>query len=81
MHLYYARFFCHFFYNMGWIAQREPFKNLLTQGMIRGQTFSNAKTGEFFKRSDIDFSGATSLKSNSPASGDSQLFRRRRQAA
>ena len=57
MHLYYARFFSHFFFNMGWIAQREPFKNLLTQGMIKGRTFSNPKTGEFVKSSDVDFSG------------------------
>jgi len=34
LHLMYARFFTKVFYDMGWTAVSEPFKNLLTQGMV-----------------------------------------------
>ena len=57
MHLYYARFLCHFFYHMGWLPQREPFKNLLTQGMVKGLTFRDDKSGKYVPREQVDFSG------------------------
>jgi leucyl-tRNA synthetase len=34
LHLMYARFFNKVFYDMGWTKESEPFKNLLTQGMV-----------------------------------------------
>ncbi|QRN86125.1 leucine--tRNA ligase [Clostridia bacterium] len=34
LHLMYARFFNKVFYDMGWTKENEPFKNLLTQGMV-----------------------------------------------
>lgn len=34
LHLLYARFFNKFLYDIGWAPTDEPFKNLLTQGMV-----------------------------------------------
>ena len=61
MHLYYARFLSHFFHDMGWLPQREPFKTLLTQGMVRGQSFREAVSGKYVARDDVNFSGKTAL--------------------
>lgn len=57
MHLYYARFFSHFCRDQGLVAHREPFRKLLVQGLIKGQTFKLAKTGQYLKREEIDFTG------------------------
>lgn len=37
-HLIYARFFSHFLYDIGKIPYREPFKKLIHQGMILGES-------------------------------------------
>ena len=37
-HLLYARFFSHFLYDIGKIPYREPFKKLIHQGMILGES-------------------------------------------
>ncbi|XP_041649043.1 probable leucine--tRNA ligase, mitochondrial [Cheilinus undulatus] len=55
MHLYYARFLCHFCRDQGLVAQREPFRKLLVQGLIKGQTFKLADSGQYLKREEIDF--------------------------
>ncbi len=34
LHLLYARFFTKVLYDAGWVAHQEPFKSLLTQGMV-----------------------------------------------
>lgn len=85
MHLYYARFLCHFCKNQGLVAHRysahcfvcfccvctrvsvslppfflafrEPFWKLLVQGLIKGQTFKLADSGQYLKREEIDFTG------------------------
>ncbi|XP_028282188.1 leucine--tRNA ligase, mitochondrial [Parambassis ranga] len=57
MHLYYARFLCHFCRDQGLVAHREPFHKLLVQGLIKGQTFKLADSGQYLKRKDIDFTG------------------------
>ncbi|KAM6967529.1 leucine--tRNA ligase, mitochondrial [Aplochiton taeniatus] len=57
MHLYYARFLSHFCQDQGMVAHREPFKKLLVQGLIKGQTFRLADSGQYQKREDIDFTG------------------------
>ncbi|XP_032373297.1 leucine--tRNA ligase, mitochondrial [Etheostoma spectabile] len=56
MHLYYARFLCHFCKDQGLVAHREPFWKLLVQGLIKGQTFKQADSGQYLKRKEIDFS-------------------------
>uniref|UniRef100_A0AAQ5YDC3 leucine--tRNA ligase n=1 Tax=Amphiprion ocellaris TaxID=80972 RepID=A0AAQ5YDC3_AMPOC len=55
MHLYYARFLCHFCKDQGLVAHREPFWKLLVQGLIKGQTFKLADSGQYLKREEIDF--------------------------
>uniref|UniRef100_A0A8C4DYT9 leucine--tRNA ligase n=1 Tax=Dicentrarchus labrax TaxID=13489 RepID=A0A8C4DYT9_DICLA len=57
MHLYYARFLCHFCKDQGLVAHREPFWKLLVQGLIKGQTFKLADSGQYLKREAIDFTG------------------------
>ncbi|CAB1334154.1 unnamed protein product [Coregonus sp. 'balchen'] len=57
MHLYYARFLSHFCRDQGLVEHREPFKKLLVQGLIKGQTFRAADSGQYLKRDDIDFTG------------------------
>lgn len=63
LHLLYARFVSKFFastsfwpsgggeQNMG-----EPFRRLISQGMVHGKTFSDPETGRFLKPEEIDFS-------------------------
>ncbi|XP_045901325.1 probable leucine--tRNA ligase, mitochondrial [Micropterus dolomieu] len=55
MHLYYARFLCHFCKDQGLVAHREPFRKLLVQGLIKGQTFKLGDSGQYLKREEIDF--------------------------
>ncbi|XP_076827698.1 leucine--tRNA ligase, mitochondrial isoform X2 [Brachyhypopomus gauderio] len=57
MHLYYARFLSHFCKDQGLVSHREPFKKLLVQGLIKGQTFRLAESGQYLRRDDIDFTG------------------------
>ncbi|XP_052474914.1 probable leucine--tRNA ligase, mitochondrial [Carassius gibelio] len=57
MHLYYARFLSHFCREQGMVSHREPFRKLLVQGLIKGQTFRVPETGQYLKKEDIDFSG------------------------
>ncbi|XP_069069519.1 leucine--tRNA ligase, mitochondrial [Pleurodeles waltl] len=58
MHLYYARFFSHFCCDQNMVKHKEPFQKLLVQGLIKGQTFKLASTGQYLKRDEIDFSGS-----------------------
>ncbi|KAI4811182.1 hypothetical protein KUCAC02_014099 [Chaenocephalus aceratus] len=58
MHLYYARFLCHFCKDQGLVAHREPFRKLLVQGLIKGQTFKEAESGRYLKKEEIDFTDA-----------------------
>ncbi|TNN02374.1 hypothetical protein fugu_009861 [Takifugu bimaculatus] len=57
MHLYYARFLSHFCKDLGLVSHREPFWKLLVQGLIKGQTFKLADSGQYLKREEIDFTG------------------------
>ncbi|XP_039592441.1 probable leucine--tRNA ligase, mitochondrial isoform X1 [Polypterus senegalus] len=57
MHLYYARFMSHFCKDLKLTKHREPFHKLLVQGLIKGQTFRLAESGQYLKREEIDFSG------------------------
>jgi leucyl-tRNA synthetase len=57
MHLYYARFFCHFLYDEGMLGVREPFVNLLTQGMVMGQSFRVKGTGRYLTPDKVKVKG------------------------
>uniref|UniRef100_A0A672L8N4 leucine--tRNA ligase n=1 Tax=Sinocyclocheilus grahami TaxID=75366 RepID=A0A672L8N4_SINGR len=65
MHLYYARFLSHFCRDQGMVSHREPFRKLLVQGLIKGQTFRVAETGQYLTKEDIDFSGPEPIQRDS----------------
>uniref|UniRef100_A0A8C4Q0U7 leucine--tRNA ligase n=1 Tax=Eptatretus burgeri TaxID=7764 RepID=A0A8C4Q0U7_EPTBU len=65
MHLYYARFLCHFCNDMGLLSHREPFKKLIVQGLIKGQTFWVPSTRRYVQKACVEFTGGLSvLKKN-----------------
>jgi leucyl-tRNA synthetase len=47
LHLLYSRFFTKVARDRGLLTCDEPFKRLLTQGMVQGKTFKNPKTGQY----------------------------------
>lgn len=53
LHLLYSRFISKFFNDIKWYDNKEmngePFKQLITQGMVHGKTFVDPKTGKFLK--------------------------------
>ena len=63
LHLLYSRFISKFAANAGFWdggsspGNGEPFKRLLTQGMVHGLTYSDPKTGRFLKREELDLTG------------------------
>ncbi|XP_064200034.1 probable leucine--tRNA ligase, mitochondrial [Anguilla rostrata] len=65
MHLYYARFLSHFCHDQNLVSHREPFRKLLVQGLIKGQTFRVAESGQYLRREDIDFSGEEPVQAGS----------------
>ncbi|XP_071498588.1 leucine--tRNA ligase, mitochondrial-like [Diadema antillarum] len=57
MHLLYARFINHFLHDQGLVAHREPFKRLLVQGLVMGQSYRVATTGQYLALDQVDHSG------------------------
>ncbi len=53
-HLIYARFVTKFLRDIGMINFDEPIEKLITQGMVRGITYKNPKTGQYFSPQLID---------------------------
>ncbi|VVC31618.1 Hypothetical protein CINCED_3A018979 [Cinara cedri] len=53
LHLYYARFFNHFLHSIGLSPSPEPFKNLLVQGMVMGQSFKIKANGTYLKEVEV----------------------------
>ncbi|KAH6686260.1 leucyl-tRNA synthetase [Plectosphaerella plurivora] len=70
LHLLYARFFYKFMASTDLFPQpaegeevmREPFKRLITQGMVHGKTYSDPATGKFLKPDEVDLSNAAEPK-------------------
>ncbi|XP_075403337.1 leucine--tRNA ligase, mitochondrial [Tenrec ecaudatus] len=56
MHLFYARFLSHFCHDQKMVRHREPFRQLLAQGLIKGQTF-RLPSGQCLQREDVDLTG------------------------
>jgi len=67
LHLLYSRFISKFTARSGlWdggskSSNGEPFKRLLTQGMVHGLTYSDPTTGRFLKPEELDFTGILTL--------------------
>jgi len=69
LHLLYARFISKFLASIslwpsggGETNKAEPFKRLITQGMVHGKTYSDPQTGRFLKPKEIDLSTPTMPK-------------------
>jgi leucyl-tRNA synthetase len=67
LHLLYARFISKFLATTStWPSgggpsnKAEPFKRLITQGMVHGRTYSDPLTGRFFKPDEIDLTNPSS---------------------
>lgn len=54
LHLLYARFITKVLRDKDMISIDEPFKKLLTQGMVQGITFKNPKTGKYIPPNKIN---------------------------
>ena len=63
MHLLYARFFTRALKACGYLAFDEPFKNLMTQGMVCHETYKDAK-GQWRFPQEVERVGPGSYKSN-----------------
>ncbi|KAJ7322586.1 hypothetical protein JRQ81_018873 [Phrynocephalus forsythii] len=57
LHLYFARLLSHFCHDQKMTKHREPFHQLLVQGLIKNRTFRLATTGKYLKREEVDLSG------------------------
>lgn len=57
LHLLYSRFIAKFLGSIGmWNGEQlynEPFKRLITQGMVHGKTYSDPETGRFLKQDEL----------------------------
>jgi len=54
-HLVYARAIQHILYQFGYSSYKEPFRELLCQGMILGKTYQNSKTGEYLSEKEYEY--------------------------
>ncbi|XP_006822201.1 leucine--tRNA ligase, mitochondrial-like [Saccoglossus kowalevskii] len=62
MHLLYARFIAHFLHHKGLTRDREPFKRLLVQGLVMGQTYKVESTGQYLSKDQVQFTGNTAVQ-------------------
>lgn len=53
LHLYYARFMSHFLHSEGLLPCREPFKQLLVQGVVMGKTYKVTNSGKYVLQRDV----------------------------
>lgn len=67
MHLLYARFFQKILRDLGLVSANEPFKRLLTQGMVLGPSYYSAAENKFLFPSEVDVKGE---KAFSKATGE-----------
>lgn len=56
LHLLYSRFFTKVLRDRSLLNFDEPFKRLLTQGMVQAAAYKNPKTGRYFAPSQLDLS-------------------------
>lgn len=54
LHLYYARFMSYFLHSLGWTPTEEPFKKLVVQGMVMGQSYKVKLSGKYIPASSVE---------------------------
>ncbi|CAJ0930462.1 unnamed protein product, partial [Mesorhabditis belari] len=54
LHMYYARFMCHFLYDIGISPVEEPFHELIPQGIVKAKTFFIKNSGKYVNQSDVE---------------------------
>ena len=54
LHMYFARFLTHFMYQIGLSPVKEPFQNLLVQGMVKGKSYRIKGSGQYVPPSQVD---------------------------
>jgi len=57
MHLLYSRFFHKALRDMGLLSTNEPFKKLLTQGMVLGPSYYEKSTGNYLYPNEVEITG------------------------
>ncbi|XP_069681431.1 probable leucine--tRNA ligase, mitochondrial [Periplaneta americana] len=57
LHMYYARFFNHFLHSIGLVPYKEPFQQLLVQGMVMGRSYRVKGTGLYIPKEEVDLTG------------------------
>lgn len=67
LHLYYARFVSHFLHSEGLLPEKEPFKQLLVQGMVNGQSFRVKGSGKYLKKDEVQNVGKNYIEKTSGA--------------
>ena len=60
MHLLYARFFHKVLRDMGLLSSNEPFRRLLTQGMVLGPSYYSNEERKFYFEADVNIDTKTS---------------------
>lgn len=58
LHLLYSRFFTKVLRDRGLLNFDEPFKRLLTQGMVQAAAYKNPSTGKYYAPNQLDLSNA-----------------------
>lgn len=66
LHLLYSRFFTKVLRDRGILNFDEPFKRLLTQGMVQAAAYKNPKTGKYFAPSQLDLSDPKDPETREP---------------
>lgn len=63
LHLLYSRFVSKFMGSLGMWKDRthEPFKQLVTQGMVHGKTYTDPQDGRFLKEGDLEMNDSKTL--------------------
>nr|XP_021187307.2 probable leucine--tRNA ligase, mitochondrial [Helicoverpa armigera] len=54
LHLYYARFMSYFLHSLGWTPTKEPFKKLVVQGMVMGQSYKLKDSGKYLPSEKVE---------------------------
>ena len=74
MHLLYARFFHKVLRDMGLLSSNEPFRRLLTQGMVLGPSYYSNGERKFYFEADVDIDTKTN-KAYSKKTGEELLVK------